>query len=720
MKLRILAPALGLLALAARPALANPYETFVDVETEDDLYDLQATGQITDDTFETLDELLARGVDLNTADRDELFSLPNLTYADVDAILQYRGLRGTITDPADLVGAKVLTQDKLLAISAFLTLSGPGGTPLGIHGKVDFETRWAQKDAKAPPAKLRARLTSAKHLTLGLGAVFSRLKLGEVVWDPNRGAILAQPPGAQLHVPKIYVRWDDGQRDAIIGSYRIGFGERLTFDNSFDYTPNGIYGDDLINHVNYLVRGCKESTGELGAAPCGGTTYVTPDYTWRDGLFGAAAGLRHIDAGAGSVQVYGWGSFHRRSIYQYELYDADRCVDPRDDADPACAAPDVLRQPSGGPLTPTSAFSFQVLPDVMREAVAGGNATYYTDRRNYVGVTGYGAKDFGMLDGVHLDYQEWSNRPAGGGFGAIGVNAAFGRKWLDVAGEVTRSFDAMTPKSGQAQGGGGEAAVLRATATGNQQELEVSLRYFGVNFVNPFARPIAAPDEFEGQRARDEVGGRVRYVAKHGDLNVRAAVEAWDLIAEKVPRTDDYLRLDYAISAPIGWGFWVEYEDKDLTEGGQGQCFSVPVFVDEITGAPALCKGRRLSTTGRIHLNPNARLRVTGQVTHKLLDDPKHPNGYRNDLAGWLLATYRATDKLRLRGRVRYLNEDIGDSTTLETSLWAYADATYKLRGRDSVRVRADLYQWLDKRSSTLTRSPNPELWLWLEYMAKF
>ena len=52
--------------------------------------------------------------------------------------------------------------------------------------------------------------------------------------------------------------------------------------------------------------------------------------------------------------------------------------------------------------------------------------------------------------------------------------------------------------------------------------------------------------------------------------------------------------------------------------------------------------------------------------------------------------------------------------------LWTYGDVTMRLRDRDSVRLRADLYWWLDARASTQTRSPNPELWLWLEYEASF
>jgi len=128
----------------------------------------------------------------------------------------------------------------------------------------------------------------------------------------------------------------------------------------------------------------------------------------------------------------------------------------------------------------------------------------------------------------------------------------------------------------------------------------------------------------------------------------------------------------------------------------------------------------RVSTTARLHLNPSSQLRLTGQVTHRLLDDPKHADGFRHDVMAWLLALYRVNDRVRLHGRARYLFQDVATSAYLEESLWTYGDVTLRLRDRDDLRVRADLYWWLDSRGSTMTRSPNPELWLWLQYEAKF
>jgi hypothetical protein len=45
-------------------------------------------------------------------------------------------------------------------------------------------------------------------------------------------------------------------------------------------------------------------------------------------------------------------------------------------------------------------------------------------------------------------------------------------------------------------------------------------------------------------------------------------------------------------------------------------------------------------------------------------------------------------------------------------------DAAFRVRMRDTVRVRMDTKLWLDQRASTMIRSPNPELQVWLSYEA--
>ena len=79
-----------------------------------------------------------------------------------------------------------------------------------------------------------------------------------------------------------------------------------------------------------------------------------------------------------------------------------------------------------------------------------------------------------------------------------------------------------------------------------------------------------------------------------------------------------------------------------------------------------------------------------------------------------------ARQRATVQGRVRYLNEGVEDRATLEESLWVTGDVTLKLRQRDSLRLRADFFAFLDQRASTMDRVGNPALWLWAQYQAKF
>jgi hypothetical protein len=719
------AAAIIALGLVAAPAVANPYEAYIDIDSEEDLYDLLAASQITEETFTALLDLLNRGVDLNLASREELYGLPNLTYPEVDQILAYRKEQGFIRDPADLVGAGVLTEDKLLSIAAFLVVTTTEQSAWQPHGWVRATTRFASKDKKAPPLGLRARMTIGKHLTVGLAGTMTRLRLGDVHYDPNRDALLADPEGIQFHLPKIYVRYEDDGIVGVLGSFRAGFGQRLVFDNSSDYTPNGFYLDDQLFYDDTLTKECKQSASGAEAPPdCDAdrlNTYVTPDFKWREALFGAAGGAKHIDLGPGYVQALGFASFQPRSIYQYELVNADRCDDPRNDDDPACAAPQVNRTPDGDVLDPASRYSFQTLPNIFGEALVGGNLTYFADRRNFAGVTGYGARESGLVNGVELDTQEWSRIPSGRRFGAAGANFAVGRQWLDVFGEVAYSFDKMTDGLGPADGGGGPAAVLRATATQKKRELEVSFRYLDIDFVNPFARPIAQADEFEGQRARDEVGGRVRYTGKHGPVTFRGAIDVWSNPSTDLVKTDVYARTDVEATDKVRYGLWVEYQDKNLEENGRDECYEVSTEEDE-RGEPIPCGGMQLTTIGRLRVIPDRAVTLTAQLQHQLVDDgsTRYADKFRQDVSAWLIGLYKPQPRLRIRGRVRYLNEGVSENDYLEQSLWLTADATIGLRKKDNLRVRLDYYDYLDDRDSTADRKPEPEFWFWLEYLAKF
>ncbi len=707
--------AMALLCCREGDAQANQYEVFIDVDSEEDLYDLQVARVIDDTTFETLVELMQRGVDLNTASRKTLYALPNLSYAEVDSILTYRDEVGHIEDPALLLSQNILSEEKMNAIAAFLVLRSGADNVLPASGKIRLQSRLSTEDTGFPASALQVRAQGLQNFTLGLVALNTRLQIGDLQYDPSRQSLTAQAPNNEVHVPKLYLQWESENFSAIAGTYRIGFGQRLTFDNTDQSDPDGFYGDSDVFRSSELTRDCKESTGELSTAPCPaseGYTYVTPDYKTRDGLLGVAASLREISLGSGHLEVHAFLSYQPRSIYQYELYNRELCDDPNND-DPSCSAPDVYKT-GKDPLASAAEFSFQTLPNVYAEKIVGGNLSYAFNRRAHVGVTGYGSQIDWLVNGIDLDFQEWSSLPYNGGFGAIGLDAATGIGKTDILGEITRSFDGMP-------GGGGIGALVRTITGWDKNELETSLRYYNKNFASPHARPIAAADEYDGLRARDEIGGRVQYTGKFDKrFRVRTKLDYWHSPSESVSKLLAFTRGDMEVNDQIQFGLWAQYQDKNLAISGRDHCYDGG-DEDEIgPNGPIGCAGQKLQLTGRLRYTHSKKAWFDLQYQHELQDDSKYDQKYRQDQSLVGIVTFKPTKKFRLRARGRYLYEDISDNTYREKSLWTYVDMTYRIRAKDQVRLRYDVIANLDKRASTELRSPNPEHWVRIELEAHF
>ena len=730
------------LALAPAAARAAPYETFIDVDDEEDLQDLNQTGDISGETFETLVELMRRGVDLNTASREELFTLPNLDYAQVDAILAVRKELGVIPDPAILVTLGTLDLRTLESIAAFLVVTDPGARARMTSGRLRYRVAFAQADRLVPPMALDGQVQTARHLRLGFAAVLNRLQPTDVRWDPQRQALSAEPASPTPRLPKFFAHWDDDKWSVIAGTYRIGFGQRLTFDNTRNYTPNGIYRDQYIYPRRVDLTGaCRESTGELDASPCSGepgNLYITPDFRWQQTLQGAAFGLKRQDLPVGWLQAYGWFSSMSKDIYQYRIYNRDFCDDPRNDADPACAAPDVFKRQQD-PLARAPKLSYATLPHMYRETLAGANTSYFINRRSHVGVTGYGSTVQWQVGGAALDFQEWDRTPYGGPFGAVGVNGAWGRGWSDLGAEVTRSFDSMD-KVTPDQGGGGLAGLVRHAATWgdtNAHQVETILRYYGTDYANPYARPLSSPDVFDGTRARDELGGRLLYQLRAKKrAGLRTYVNLWQSPSTKTTQVILYLRGDLQLARWIVPGFWLQYQDKDLKVGGRGECFGGdPTYSALVSGdedfedvplpgfeasEPPRCRGEQLRVNALVRLVPHRRVTITPRYQHRWIDDSRYPDRFRQDAQAWLTVNTRPVDAMRLRARLRYLFEDISDNTYLEQSIWAYFSVGYLFRKTFLAQIRYDLYAYLDDRRNTALRRPSPENRLFLELEARF
>ncbi len=745
---RWLALFVGALAwVVARPAHAIDYEVFVDVEDEDELYELYVTEQIVESTYLTLVDLLRKGTNLDEAGREDLYALPNLTYADVDRILAYRAEAGHIYDPAALVTAGVLDERTVASLAPFLTVGDVEARKAPVSGFVQYQTIVTSRDRRAPPMVLQARVTTLRHLTIGMTGVLNRNRPGPVQWDPNRQALSAEVSRTRPQLIKAFITWDTPKWGVIAGSYRIGFGQKLTFDNSTQYTPNGFYVDDAYYRRVKLTTLCRESMGdELTDPPCASNVYGTPDYRYRYSLLGVAAGAKHIDVGKGWLQAYGFFSYQPRDLYQNYMYDRTTCEDPTDSDDEGCtSAPIYARQDD--PLAPTGRLRFQTLPNMFTLLVGGANVAWFADRRTHIGATGYGAVPKWLADGSDVDFKPFSPLPYGGAFGAVGADASWGYKWADLFAEVTRSFD-----NEEKPGGGGFAGLLRHTATWDVHELEVSARYYDKEFNNPFARPIASLDQNAGLRASDEAGVRVRYNATLAkQVILRTFLDVWTNIDNPYPKIKTYAHVDWYANKWFRPGLWFDVQDRDtrdhsgaeaycdLTDngiandpnGGGSATGDDPTTPDDIMlddGSPdddptdqfIGCTGERYSLTGRMRFQPHKRVALTLQYRHDFTEDSRYPDSVRHDANGYFLVSTRPIDPLRLRARVRFYDDDLQNNHRYERSVWVWVDASYRVARWLTPRVRYDIIQRLDKRDSTLIRQPVPEHWVWFELESRF
>lgn len=678
-----------LLVLAPRTALAAPYEVFIDIETEEDLYDLLITEQISESSFNALLLLHQTRVDLNRAERQDLYLLPNLDYAHVDRILAYREAVEKIRNLDDLVAAGILAPNLARAIRAFAVVHDSELPKPQTKGLLRIQGRWTGRYDRLPPASaLQARVQTLNNLDMGVAGALTRNSLRRIRWDPRRNALSAESEGVRFEIPKLYVEWDDETWEVVVGTYRVGFGQRLTFDVTDQVTPNGSFGDYELRRGSELALRCSRAAGELSQAPCpiGTEARVTPDYAWTNRLTGVVIGLKELPLGHGWLQAYAWGSYQVHRIARMELVDVAACPDPRRDEDPACLAPAVYLR-IGDPTAPTSTARFATLPAMYAEGLAGGNTSYFWNDRAHLGVTGYGSLPKWLIAGAALGFQEFSRKPFAGAFGALGIDAAFGFGRQDFFAELAHSFDA------QPDGGGGYAAIVRSVTTLAKSELDISLRYYGSRYANPYARPVSAPDELDGLRARNEAGIRFVTNAKLGHrVGIRALLDAWRELSSGSLHALIFARTDWRISSSWTWAAWGEYRN------GPAQRFIVAT---------------------QVGWDPVRRVRLSGQLRYRWGGEL---GAYRlqQDLAAILNITTRPIDPLRVRFRLRYQFDDVWNNHRLPQSIWSYLDIALSLRDRDVLRFRYDFRLFLDQRESTLARMPNPEHWLWVEHVFRF
>ncbi|MCP3098236.1 hypothetical protein LZ198_05010 [Myxococcus sp. K15C18031901] len=650
------------------PAGAASYEVEPEAAEELELVALLEDGAISAETLGALLTLRGAGVDLERATRASLHALPGLTYADVDARLRGREARGE---------AALLSEDERVRLAPFLVR----GARDSVTGTARLVTDFALSDVLVPPVSLQARARGPLGLSVGVVVSRARRRLGEVRRDARLRSLVVDAPGAGWGVPKLHVRWEGAHASVLLGTYRLGFGQRLTLDTTALPAPEGFIPDDALRPPAALEQACLVAgTGcEAGA----GAADVTPDHRWDEGFRGVAGTLR-VPLGDGQVlALTGFGSYQSRGLVKSALRDLSTCGGPGGD----CAAPEVLVPVGHGRAERLRA---RTLPGVFDEWAGGGHARWAFSSRAQVGVTGWTARPVWSVPGARLDFGPGARYPSGGGFGAVGADAAWGVGALDLFLEAARSFDVS------AGGGGGWALFQRTVVSGREQEWELSLRYYSRGFANPYSGATSGPDLLDGMRVRNELGARVRSLHRvRGAWRLRGQVDAWTLPSDgAVAGTAG--RAHVRGSARADWLAWEGFQPSlqvDARESGlrPGRACDTEAgdSVEEVSEACA--GGSRYGAALRV------RSVLSEQVV--LAFGYGHSRGVeagaaspRQDARAVAEVRLRPVEALRLSGRVAWKDEDLSERTRLRQEVRTTVDASWAMHDAVTLRGR---YAWV-------------------------
>jgi hypothetical protein len=718
--------------VASGATFAAIYEKPVTIEDANDLDSMLEREELSTEEYESLRELLEDGVDLNSGGREDLYDLPSLTWEDVDSIIAYRTQKGRIENPVELVAAGALTEDQLLEITPFIRLDPPPER-ISLSGKYRLATAFTTSDNIPPPVMSYLNLKGPLDLSGGMAFTTTRNRTSTPRFDPlHVDALQVDGRAYRPEFIRYHLQWKAGQRRVVVGTYFIGFGERVTLDNSRHRAPSGIYLSNDFKRESELDRSCNVSTtggiDEFENLPCAGfgtNLYVTPDFGWRTPFRGAAASIENIDLGAHRrLSLYGFVSYQSRSLYQYEMYNRETCDDPRvrDDRGEqatSCKAPPVFVH-QADPFAPDVKLIFSTLPHLYNELIGGGHVTYHASERHRLGLTAYGATNYFAGAPLKLDFQDWAATPFGGPFGAVGIDGQSTVGNFDFFFEATRSLDST--------GGGGGFGVLQRTQFDyRKQSLELALRYYDNKFDNPYARPISAPDELEGLRARNEVGARLTYSARLGDFKLVARVDAWVLPFTNpkegpagMANLYGTVRLGFRRFPNFEPAVWVDVRNRNLASSVHGSCSSGTIIYVEGDSNFA-CSGDSYKVTANIITRPLGRtLTLIAQGSLSWKDDVRYKTDFRRDVRAMLEVRSQVSEVITLRLKSRYLSQDISDNTYLEQSVWSFFEVGAQVHRTLKIVGRYDMYVFLDQRSGTLTRLPNPEHRLYLNLQGSF
>ncbi len=665
---------LGMLAGLPDPACAFEYPDPIVVDDEDGVHQAYENGLLTEFERDRLIDLLRERVDLNRADRDELYELPGMTYVWADRILKHRKKHGDFARPEDVLEVPDFPDEVWEQMAAFVDAGKGWGWLKNVRGRLrlrgnaidtynagDAAGVEVNSDDPLPAFVQQADFTLVDDYSLGWTLLLEE-HLAPVRFEPWQGS----QPGYFVSDGPTYVpglsnfkaygtgRW--GKFDVIAGHYRAGFGQGLTFDTTGKIQPWGWQRDQTV-YESYNGVGFSLSKGQRGAA-------VT------------ARGLEVGDDLA--LDVAAFISYSDDSAYQYDFghFEADA---GHPDEPPEFSSYAVYQ----GSPDDANKLSYQTLPRVYHEMLGGGALRLQWGERHHVGVAGYGSRvmwrhgdDFAFSESAPFpeDRQTW---------GVFGAHFGTGHGLWSMFGEAALT-DELAP-----------ALYARSLFEFDRVDLDLSAREYASGFDNPHSRGKADEDEHLGNRDRDERGARVLVTAKlPGKVRLSGALDVWQRPSLGLWNGEVYARVGWTPWRWLGLAAWLTLKDKDLTSGGRDESYDTP--------SSGVARGLKWDWTVQASSQPLEGLLFTAYYKRTLKDDSAYDDAFEPTQSFWVRGAYRFLGDYRVAARLKFYDEDTLDAGRgdrywevygeAEARLWksVYAKARYTWQRGSRVVIDAD------------------------------
>jgi len=624
------------LGLISPTAHAFDYSVTISVKTEDDIYELVSSGDITEEEAARLVAVFQTKINLNRATAEELYVLPDVSVELSRAIVADREAQGRFNAPRELsrvagmtpailqqalpfIVARPSVLNQFAPITGTLTIKGAWSYDAGLEvtplEEAELGRSYRVRDLgldTLPEGYLQFRGAMGSRLEVGLLATSSE-DISKFQFDEANQRFQATWGRPLLALRKVYARIEEKEWEAILGTYTIGFGQKLVFDESGRYNPNGFYGDDQANSASNFPS-------------------VRQYFSYTQELFGLAATYNGIELGPTTVELTGFYSRRPYDLGQYEL------------ALPAREANDT----SNVVMLGDAALYGVILPNFYQEQIAGSHVTFRLDKRTYVGATAYYAnviKPFEFTFTSDLP----SSRDA---FGAAGLDFGAALWRFQLNGE----YAVMDNRS--------QAAFLRSVLDIPNGEILVSLRAYGRDFDNPHSSGFSDVDVLERERDRDEMGAYFKGAYRFNRyLTTRLSYNIWYRSSLEVWRNEIFGQLIVNPSRAWKFDLWGLTKDKNLALDGRNRSYE-----SGTTG-----------TLGGLTLQDDA----TDSTV--VVDDDDEPDGTKTQLG--LRMTSKAIRDLTVQGSYRRLYEDSARTYYTRECLIEYdwqvgQDVWVKLSGR--------------------------------------